>query len=296
MGATVFYASSNELATLTNTFSVAGVATDPTAISLTITDPTGASNTYTFAGGTVTKTGTGIYAKDVTCSLAGVWTYQWDGTGTASDTTAGTWTVQGTALSKLYCTVEELKSRLGIPDTDDDFEIRLAVDAVCRQIDEHCDRYFYRETATRTFPADGGYCVDPGDLVSVTTLKTDTAGDASFGTTWSTTDYQLRPTDSTYRAEARPYTEIHAVASLTFPVCYGTGRDDRVQVAGVFGWPAVPAAVKQAALILAAETLKLKEAPFGVAGFGDLGVVRVRDNPKAMTLLAPFRRHPILVA
>jgi hypothetical protein len=48
--------------------------------------------------------------------------------------------------------------------------------------------------------------------------------------------------------------------------------------------------------MLAEETFKLKDAPFGVAGFGDFGVVRVRENPAVARLLAPYKRYPMLVA
>ena len=43
-------------------------------------------------------------------------------------------------------------------------------------------------------------------------------------------------------------------------------------------------------------TFKLKDAPFGVAGMAEWGVVRVRANPMAMAMIAPYRLHPVLVA
>jgi hypothetical protein len=48
--------------------------------------------------------------------------------------------------------------------------------------------------------------------------------------------------------------------------------------------------------MLAEETFKMKDAPFGVAGFSDFGAVRVRDNPKVMSLLNRYIRTPILTA
>jgi hypothetical protein len=33
-----------------------------------------------------------------------------------------------------------------------------------------------------------------------------------------------------------------------------------------------------------------------VAGFGAFGAVRVRDNPRAESMLEPYRRYPVLVA
>ncbi len=83
--ATVFFEGASELATLTNTFTVAGAPTDPSTVSLVVTDPTQASTTYTYAAAQITKTGTGVYTKDIPCTLAGTWTYEWVGTASASD-------------------------------------------------------------------------------------------------------------------------------------------------------------------------------------------------------------------
>ena len=118
MSATVFYQDANEFATLTNVFKVNGVPTDATLATLTITDPTGAVTTPS-----VTHSGTGTYTANVACTVAGIWTFLWEGTGTASDAVAGTWTVTTVALNQRYCSVEELKSRLVITDTADDFEL-----------------------------------------------------------------------------------------------------------------------------------------------------------------------------
>lgn len=296
MGATVFYESANELATLTNTFSVSGTPTDPTAVTLTVTTPAGTATTYTYSLGEITRTSAGIYTKDIACSAGGVWQYVWNGTGAASDTIAGTWTVFGTDLHRLYCTPEELKSRTGIADDLDDFEILAACTAVSRWIDQYCTRAFYRDAGTRTFIPDCIGELDCGDLVSVTTLKTDSAGDGTFETTWAASDYQLLPHDAAVGAEPRPYTRIAAIGSQSFPLPYGYARRDRIEIAGVFGWPAVPPAVKQAAAILSNDYLKLGAMAFGVAGYGEYGAVRARQSIPAMDMLGPYRRHPILVA
>ena len=159
MSATVFYAdpNGNELATVSNVFDVLGVPTDPTAVSLIVTDPTGAKITYTYNPGSILRTGTGAYSQLVPTVLAGVWSYEWIGTGTASDVVAGTWTAQPLTSNQLYCTVEELKSRLGITDNSDDFEATIAVDGACRAIDEICGRYFWRGTDSRTYVPESIY-------------------------------------------------------------------------------------------------------------------------------------------
>jgi hypothetical protein len=301
MSATVFYASANELATLTNTFQVAGVNTDPTAISLTVTDPTGAATTYTFAASEITRTAAGIYTKDIASSIAGTWTYQWDGTAAASDTVVGTWHVEETQLGRLYCTVEVLKSRLAITTSSSDSELHAACFAASRWLEQYCQRTFWRTLSSevRTFVPCGWYALDLpsfNDLVSITTLKTDASGDGTFETTWASTDYQLLP-HNTAGPETRPYTAVKAVGTQTFPWYYTTdlARADRVQITGVFGWPAVPHAIRQAAQLMAAEIFRRKDAPLGIAGEGEY-TMAVGQNRLAKTLADPYRRHAVFVA
>jgi hypothetical protein len=291
--ATVFYNDANEFATLTNTFKVNGVNTDPTVATVVVTDPAGVATTLT--GGQLTHVGTGIFSVNVACSAAvdGIWTYKWTGTGTASDAVEGTWTV--TRIDQtLYATVEELKSRLNIPDTTDDFEITLAVQAASRSIDEICGRYFWRGTDTRTYVPESLWRQSVDDLVSVTTLKVDQDGDGVYEQTWTSgTDYALEVAPGRYnvssKGEAWPYTGFIAVNSgKLLPFIYPWRHLDAIQITGVFGWPAVPLAVKQAALIAAADLFKLKDAPFGVAGISDLGALRVKDNPMITKLLARY--------
>ncbi len=68
-----------------------------------------------------------------------------------------------------------------------------------------------------------------------------------------------------------------------------------MQITGIWGWATVPAAIRQATLIAAAEIFKLKDAPFGVTGFGDLGIVRIQANPMVARLVGPYIRNPVLV-
>ena len=283
--ATVFFADSNEIATLTNVFKVNGVATDATLATLTITDPTGATSTPS-----VTHVSTGTYSATVACTLTGVWLYKWVGTGTASDVVEGTFTV--TSIDQtLYATVEELKSRLQITGTADDFELTMAVQAASRSIDQICGRYFWRGTDTRTYVPQGIAQQSVDDLVSVTTLKVDRDGDGVFEETWTPgTDYALTPFNSaSSTGEQRPYTGFIIVnAARYLPFIWLWSHLDRIQITGVFGWPAVPPLVKQAALIAAADLFKLKDAAFGVAGISDLGVMRVQNNPMVYQMLGRY--------
>jgi hypothetical protein len=297
---TVFYESASELAKLTNTFSVAGTPTDPTTVTLTITTPSQVSTPYTWAGGTVTRTSAGVFTKDIACTEAGEWTFEWAGTGAASDDEAGTWSVHPTSMGKLYATPAALKSRFGISDTNDDYEIHQACFAAARSVEQICERVFYRsQSEARTFVPCDKYVLDLpefNDLVSVTAVATDTTGDGTFETSWTSSDYQLLP-HNTSGPEAKPYTKVKAVGSYSFPIPTTTlARDDRVQITGVWGWGKVPYSVREASLILAADYFKLKDAPFGVAGLGEFGTIRVRENPRVMSLLGPYKRNAMLVA
>jgi hypothetical protein len=288
MSATVFFDDANELATLTNVFSVNGTPTDPSAVTLTITDPTGATTTPA-----PTHSSTGTYTADVACTVVGIWAYLWEGTGSASDAQAGTWTVTTTELNKRYCSVEELKSRLGITDTVDDFELQLAVEAASRSIDEMCGRYFWRGSGTRTYVPQSIYGQQIDDLVSVTTFKTDSTGNGTYDQTWTQgTDYALTVSWGQYNTGAKgetwPYNGFTILGPQFIPYVWPWSHQDRIQIVGVFGWPAVPLAVRQATLIAAADLFKLKDAPFGVLGSPDLGMMRVGQNSRVLSLVRRY--------
>ncbi len=296
MSAVVFFSSSSELATLSNTFTVGDTPTDPTTVSLTVTSPTNDVTTYTYAATEITRTGTGAYSKDITCDEDGTWQFIWTGTGAAEDVEVGTWQVYETDLGKLYCPVEALKSRLGIQHDNSDFELHAACFAASRWVEQHTERVFWRSLSqSRTFEPHCGTVLLPAfcDLVSVSAVKTDTAGDGTFATTLSASDYRLLPANPGAAPETLPYNEVRLTGGW-FPTG-GVGRPDSVQITGIWGWPKVPAAIRSAAAILAADTYKLKDAPFGVAGEGEF-LQQVGENRRALKLLEPYKRYAVLVA
>ena len=68
-------------------FSVAGSAVDPTAVTLQIRDPDGTVTTYTYALGGVTKLATGSYTRPLTLNVSGKWWYRYTGSGSYRATT-----------------------------------------------------------------------------------------------------------------------------------------------------------------------------------------------------------------
>jgi hypothetical protein len=76
--------------TFSAAFAVDDTPTDPTTVTLVMRRPSGTSDTYTYAGGTVTKDGTGSYSKSVTLDERGIWGWRWVGTGTCQSASEGT--------------------------------------------------------------------------------------------------------------------------------------------------------------------------------------------------------------
>jgi hypothetical protein len=293
MSTSVFFSSASELATITNTFSVGGVGTNPTTVTVTITSPTGVVTTPA-----ATSLGSGAYTVDVTCDEDGEWQYEWVGTGAAVDTAVGTWFVNEIDLGKLYCPIATIKSRLNITHNNSDAELHAACFAVSRWVEGYTERLFWRtDTAVaRTFEPTSSGCLELPeycDLVSITSVKTDTAGDGTFATTWSASDYQLLPYNPDAAPERRPYTDLKAVGSQSFPL--GGRRRNSVQITGVWGWPKVPYGIRQGTAILVADTFKLKDTAFGIEGGADFST-SLGENRRAMKFIDQYRRNGVLVA
>lgn len=202
------------------------------------------------------------------------------------------------ALGDSYATLAELKTRLDIADTTDDDRLTASLASASREIEAWCGRQFNDAGAAsaRVFPATGCTLAVVDDFSTTTGLivATDGDDDGTYETTWASSDYELAPLNGVVAGlSGWPYWRIRAVGSWTFPTGH---RRAVVQVTARWGWTAVPTPVKEACLMIAAETFKIGDAPFGVAGFGEFGAVRVRMNTRAQSLLAPYQRDPILVA
>jgi hypothetical protein len=193
------------------------------------------------------------------------------------------------AITNGYTSLAEVKAALRITDTVDDALLELSIESASREIDGVCQRIFYLQTAqTRVYTPVNAIEVVTDDIVSLTSLKT--ADDAAnFATTWSATDYQLEPLNGIIGGVPTPANRIRAVDRFLFPV-YESG-EATVQVVGTFGFAAVPTAIKQAATILSIRQFKRYDSPLGVAGFGDMGAMRVgRTDPDVEALIYPFRK------
>ncbi len=177
------------------------------------------------------------------------------------------------------------------------------VTSVSRWIDQYCHRHFYQQTAAaRVFDTCSQYVVDLGefnDLTTLTAVKTDTNYDGAFETTWAMGDYQPLPRNNTAAAETRPYDSIRAVGTQLFPLRTNrTIREGLIEITGTWGWPAIPAAVKEACLLQSSRVYKRRYSPEGIAGYSEFGIVRVSGklDVDVAELLGPYRRSAVLVA
>ena len=192
------------------------------------------------------------------------------------------------AITNGYATLSETKAALRITDSVDDSLLEMAIESASRLIDGYTYRYFYNAgTATRNFVASDSYLTIIDDLISLSELKT-TDEIGSEYVTWGSADYQLRPVNGKQDGLNVPYTSILSTDDLLFNIL---GEQALVRVTGVWGWSAVPIAVKQATIIQSSRIYKRLDSPLGVAGFGDLGAIRVGRSldPDVEQLVMPYR-------
>ena len=172
--------------------------------------------------------------------------------------------------------------------------------AASRAINHHCTRDFDLSAGARIFDTCDPFELAVDDAVSISAVATDPNRDGVYETSWAASDYQLfRWNPSYWVGETTPYVTLRAVGGKRFPQTTSTSRWGLVQVTGVWGWPSVPVAVKQACLILATRLVKRAESPEGIAGgFDEFGAVRIssKDDPDAIRLLQPYRQYEVAIA
>ena len=200
-----------------------------------------------------------------------------------------------------YATRNQVKAalRIGTADTIDDDLIDNCVGAASRLIDGYCNRRFW-QTGTaeaRVYQAEDSFYCSIDDIAGTAlTLKTSTQADGTFDLTWSRSDYQLEPLNGNLDGLTWSYDKIRAVGDYLFPTVNANYGDQAlVQVTAIFGWPSVPEPVTQATIIQASRIFKRYDSPRGVAGFGDLGAIRVSRflDPDMAQLVEPYRRMRI---
>ena len=191
----------------------------------------------------------------------------------------------------LYASTAQIKAALRITDAVDDTLINMAGSAASELINGYCGRSFENYgTATRYFAPNDLYVLQVDDLAGTAiTIQSSRNADAVFDVTFAAKDYQLEPLNSISEGLTWPFTRSRAVDDYDWSVF---GDEATAKITGVWGWPAVPASISQAAVIQGSRIFTRLQSPLGIAGFGDMGVVRVSRqlDPDVAQLVEPFRR------
>lgn len=207
------------------------------------------------------------------------------------------------ALGDPYITLPELKTYLSIDPAKLSMDERLlnAANSASREIEQFCGRQFNKATAAtaRSFEPASQYVTHVDDFHTTEGLIIEIDyGGGNFGLPLSSSEYKLLPYNGIVDGQPGwPYSRIR-LRNTWFPYHGRRYLGDRgeVRVTAQWGWTAVPSSVKQACFLLAAQTFKLADAPFGVAGMDQFGgVVRVRDLPQVASKLNRFVSTPIMV-
>ena len=197
-----------------------------------------------------------------------------------------------------YANRNQIKAalRIGTADTIDDELIDNCAGAASRLIDGFCNRKFWAvgSATTRVYQAEDSFFCSIDDISGTAiTLQTSTNADGVFDTTWSPTDWQLEPLNGDLDGIAWAYDKIRAIGDYLFPTVNANyGSQALVKVTANFGWPYVPETITQATIIQASRIFKRYDSPLGVAGFGDMGAIRVSRalDPDVAQLVEPYRR------
>jgi hypothetical protein len=194
------------------------------------------------------------------------------------------------AITNGYATLAQIKSAVRITDAIDDALLEMAVESASRMIDAECDRNFFSSgTATRDFAPNDNYVVDTDDLTSIVSVKIDDAGEGTYVITLAETDYQTEPLNQKVSGNAFPIYRLRMIGDYLLPVY---GKQATVRIEGVYGFTPTPIQITQATVIQAGRIFKRNDSFLGVAGFGDLGAVRVgKVDPDVAQLIRPFKKY-----
>jgi len=198
-----------------------------------------------------------------------------------------------------YVDLADFKAYVGIADTVEDSVLTAALLSAEAAVTQYTGRDFTpgsTSASARVFRASGKTAVIPVDDFNSTSdlvVKIDDGDTGTYGTTLTIgTDFVLEPFNQRLHGLSWSYDQIRRIDDV-WP---GYSERARVQVTARWGWPAVPEAVTRAVLLTATDLFKRKDAPFGVAGFGEFGPVRAGSAAVPTTardLLEPFKRYGI---
>lgn len=205
------------------------------------------------------------------------------------------------AITNGYATLNEIKAYLSISDSTDDTLLEDLIESASRSIDRIANRRFYLDAnaSARLYRAYSDIFVYTDDIGTTTGLvvAVDENGNGTYSKQLTlNTDYILDPL--TAPSLNRPYTQLTMVSNTEmwpiFPGLTQNGLRPGVQVTAKWGWPSVPSDINMACLILSADLYKRKDAPGGILGLGDLGVVRMSPLGRDVTAMVRAYKKEVI--
>lgn len=194
------------------------------------------------------------------------------------------------AVTNGYITVADLGTYLSVSSASYANDLANAINTASREIDGWCARRFYADAAAtaRTYWTKDNQTLLIDDAWSISTVKASSGDNGTYDKTYTSgVDFIAEPLNGVADGlSGLPTWRLR----WTTPVLPTNTKLPAVEVTAKWGWATVPEPIRQACLIIAGEVFKLREAPFGVAGFGEMGAVRIgKMSPQAVALLRPYR-------
>jgi hypothetical protein len=205
------------------------------------------------------------------------------------------------AITNGYATLTQIKAYMSISDDTDNDLLEDLIESASRSIDRIANRRFYLDAvaSARLYRAYSDIFVYVDDIGTTSSLvvQTDLNGNGTYARTLTlNTDYILDPL--TASSLGRPFTQLTMVSNTyTWPIFPGltqNGLRPGVQVTARWGWPSVPDDINMACLILTADLYKRKDAPGGILGLGDLGVVRMSPIGRDVTAMVRAYKKEVI--
>lgn len=208
------------------------------------------------------------------------------------------------ANAHVYLELEQFKGSLELRSNERfaDLDAQRALRAASRGIDRTCNRRFWQDAdalQVRYFEPVSARLVRIDDLVTLTSVATDSNSEGTYDTAWTLgSDFELAPFNAP--ADRRPYETLRRLGGSRYWFTSGGWAGERarsVKVTGRFGWPAVPDEIEQATQLLAHRLLvRSRQAPLGILGFEETAMRLARTDPDVAPLIAPYMRGTMAVA
>lgn len=209
------------------------------------------------------------------------------------------------AISDAYATAVEYRARAGKTDTGDDATILAQLTAVSRYIERELGRFFNQDAAvvTRYYNGNGQQRLYVDEIATTTGLVVKIDLDEDYVFTGANeiltivTHFWVGPYNAALGPEARPYTFLEIVPGngvfSEWPIRRRAAevidQPRSVEVTAKFGWPAVPAAIRELTIAITRQLRDMEEAGFTLTMQNIDAMVRLA--PSASVLLRDIARQ-----